>query len=336
MINYNDLKTNLIINNVPSDELLMKMAEQNKLEPNQIYQTPDNSSEVGFIGEGGSSVEINSTDTPVGVANFIKVNGLNYAIGEVGESSLDLLWTNPSPTAKFPAQSVTLKENTYDYYLIIYKFYYNGTSGSFPPSIAQFSRKSCTMMGLGATGGTSGDRVIVNRGVTMTSHTQFDFKDSVINSGSQTTVTTSDNYMVPLEIYGIKGFGGSNTEVNIDDVGNTQIELLWENENKYAAFESQTITTKEHNYDYFVVRVKAFKGDNWWLPYMIVKKTQNVLSCNYCNGNKYVVYRRFTINTDFTIKFNSCIITNDATTNNDYLIPMAVYGINPKFELITE
>ena len=80
MINYTDLKTNLIINNVPNDELLMKMAKENKLEPNQIYQTPDNSSEINFIGEGGSNVEINSTDTPVGVANFIKVDGKNYQL----------------------------------------------------------------------------------------------------------------------------------------------------------------------------------------------------------------------------------------------------------------
>lgn len=36
---------------------------------------------------GGSSVEINSTDTPVGVANFIKVNGLNYSVGSNNGSS---------------------------------------------------------------------------------------------------------------------------------------------------------------------------------------------------------------------------------------------------------
>lgn len=36
---------------------------------------------------GGSSVEINSTDTPVGVANFIKVNGLNYSVGYNNGSS---------------------------------------------------------------------------------------------------------------------------------------------------------------------------------------------------------------------------------------------------------
>lgn len=35
---------------------------------------------------GGSNVEINSTDTPVGVANFIKVNGLNYEIGGIGNN----------------------------------------------------------------------------------------------------------------------------------------------------------------------------------------------------------------------------------------------------------
>lgn len=42
----------------------------------------------GSSGEGsGSSVEINSTDTPVGVANFIKVNGLNYSVGSNNGSS---------------------------------------------------------------------------------------------------------------------------------------------------------------------------------------------------------------------------------------------------------
>ena len=88
MINYNDLKTNLIINNVPNDELLMKMAEENKLEPNQIYQTPDISSEINFVEESGNSVEINSTDPVIGTANFIKVNGLNYEVG--GSTSIKI------------------------------------------------------------------------------------------------------------------------------------------------------------------------------------------------------------------------------------------------------
>ena len=98
MINYNDLKTNLIINNVPSDELLMKMAKENKLEPNQIYQTPDNSSEVDFIGKGGSNIEINSTDPVVGAANFIKVNGLNYEIPEDLIFNLNISLRTITPT----------------------------------------------------------------------------------------------------------------------------------------------------------------------------------------------------------------------------------------------
>lgn len=132
------------------------------------------------------------------------INSISTGDSSSGESGLELLWTNPSPTAKFPAQSVTLKENTYDFYLIYTKFYYSSATGSFAGVIAPFKHYSCGMLGMGATGGTSGDRVYVNRSVRMPTHTQFDFQSCVVNAGAQTTVSVSDNYMVPLEIYGIK------------------------------------------------------------------------------------------------------------------------------------
>lgn len=75
-------------------------------------------------GEGdGSSVEINSTDNPVGVANFIKVNGLNYEIGGNGGSggdNLELLWENPNPTEPFQAQNINLSSSDYDYLEVYY------------------------------------------------------------------------------------------------------------------------------------------------------------------------------------------------------------------------
>lgn len=330
MINYNDLKTNLIINNVPSDELLMKMAEENKLEPNQIYQTPDNSSEVNFIGEGGSSVEINSTDTPVGIANFIKVDGLNYKIGGVGGSSLELLWTNPNPTSEFVPQTLSLNLSNYDYFIIKTRHFEDYGIGQ--PAQGQINNDIVFKNDeLGMIKSFYITDILVEQSVSwagrscIISDTEIVFGDSYYKYTNTVAFTTkNNNTAVPIQIYGVKS-GSSVVSSN----GITQ-EVLWENQNTSVEFSAQNITLNDsvYNYDYilidYLVLQNSYGSNGIFNTFIKVKEEQiNYMGAEllYVDDTKNAYVRKLSVIDANIIQVGNC------TNNNNWSIPYKIYGI---------
>lgn len=114
-----------------------------------------------------------------------------------GSLKPNLLWENPSPDAAFASQTITLSSSDYDALLIFYRYGSNnikrcmntimlkGYDGFL--DVAQFQ---------------SGTISNVFRTITRNDDTSFTLGDTSLVIGS--SVTTNNNLIVPLKIYGIK------------------------------------------------------------------------------------------------------------------------------------
>lgn len=105
-----------------------------------------------------------------------------------------VLWENPNPTVTFPAQTIALRSEDYDYYEIRYM------SGTDYFNSGKISKSNATLLNL-ASGGSTGPINNVRR-VTPISGGKMDFGDAI--SASAGSYATTNNVCVPTKIIGYK------------------------------------------------------------------------------------------------------------------------------------
>ena len=112
----------------------------------------------------------------------------------VGNVRMSLLWTNPSPSASFAAQNITLSSSDYDLLLLIYAH----SKGNLQMQMSETAKKGNGFyIELTAYGG-SNTYYIRRRMIDYTDDTHL-----AVRNGEQNGSTSNDE-LVPLYIYGIK------------------------------------------------------------------------------------------------------------------------------------
>lgn len=116
----------------------------------------------------------------------------------------ELLWTNPSPTANFPAQDIltTTDFTKYDEIEVVGINY--TTYGSVMPSLRMQVGEKGNLIGVaGSQGDSAGKGYLVARGVwSYTNKITMQLAKGVATDG--TTYVENNQNMVPLRVYGIK------------------------------------------------------------------------------------------------------------------------------------
>ena len=114
--------------------------------------------------------------------------------------------------------------------------------------------------------------------------------------------------------------------------------LLWENPNTTTSFASQTITLNSADYDFLLWTFNYAKaGTQGVASALIVPKGSNVWASDTYNASSAGVfgYHRgatYVSNTSYSVDSAYMAYGTTTTTNNDYLIPLAVYGIKKDFQ----
>lgn len=145
----------------------------------RIDLKPASASVLGGVKE-GSGVSIAADGT-------ISASGSSF--------SIDLLWTNASPTSSFTAQSLNVDTTGYEYFLVIFRAYAaNDAEASLKYSIVVEDKNdtyACIMSPVSTT-------TVHRRTVTITDST-IAFSD-----GKYPNSQTDNNFLIPFEVYGMK------------------------------------------------------------------------------------------------------------------------------------
>lgn len=157
-------------------------------------------------------IEINNGQPTTETMTTFSFNGVNYALpiggneegSGSGSNNLELLWENPSPTSSFPAQTITLSSNNYDY-LIINPTLQTTIDGSTNSLILKKYPNKVVMSELTWINESLGISVRIVR-----------ISEDGLNVTFENVKTSNDNsILVPLSIYGVKNSLSSQSNENI-------------------------------------------------------------------------------------------------------------------------
>jgi len=114
---------------------------------------------------------------------------------DIGATAADLLWTNPSPTSSFAAQTVSLDLSGYDSVVIDFRF--NSSTGRFVRKLGRVGEEMYADMSYNYFGWRNVS--VQTSGVTFTAYSYY------TSYGGGSASSTADA-MIPVRIFGIKGF----------------------------------------------------------------------------------------------------------------------------------
>lgn len=114
------------------------------------------------------------------------------------------------------------------------------------------------------------------------------------------------------------------------------MKLLWENPNTSQTFAAQTITLNSADYD-FLLATYSYVYNPIQIKSVIAPKGANIyLDASDATGNgARGVYRIITPNSDTSLSISQSRVATGASASgytNDYLIPIAIYGIKSSFQ----
>jgi len=137
-------------------------------------------------------------ETPINDTNLNNIeDGVEANDILINELKGVVLWTNPSPSNEFVAQSITLSSSDYDMYEIFYSLDKDNQNDML--SIKSIKGKNAVMQGLRGTASVSPFRA---RNCTYTDATHLTFSTGYY--GTNALTTTSNNYIIPLYVVGYK------------------------------------------------------------------------------------------------------------------------------------
>ena len=222
-----------------------------------------------------------------------------------------VLWTNPSPTSNFSAQTVSVDLSDWSWVAIGAAVSTSGTS-----EIITFARNgTSTTLSLPNIGGT---QYFYKRSVTV-SPTGVTFSTGYRNTNG----TTGAGYCIPLKIYGVPGsnvssFGGWTT--------------LWENLNLAASFDAQTISLDLSHWKTVAVKMQFHITDS---DNLTQKEISFISVGEYALATVHSLQRfrcrNVNVSTSgvtFSTGYQQQPNTATYTSNVNYAIPVAIYGVN--------
>lgn len=105
-----------------------------------------------------------------------------------------ILWTNPNPTSEFAAQSVSIDDNNYDTFEIVFMVLNNNSKVVLSQIIYKgFGTDLISIVANSTAGGMRSRRVNYSKGV-------LNFSDAYLSTGAANTV--NNGVVVPLHIIG--------------------------------------------------------------------------------------------------------------------------------------
>ena len=197
-----------------------------------------------------------------------------------------VLWENPSPTAAFTAQTITVMQSIRDFKKIrIYWYYYNTLSIGpgyidVPVRPVDFFYNVDDQQSL--------QFVIGDKNTNNTFYIRYGYftADSIyFGTGKQwNSTTTSNTHCIPYKVTGI-----SRREIIVPSRGNERIDVLWTNPTPNSAMESGTDVTLVHGaekYDILRVYHKPNASDtiseaDRWVDFYIGKEPEKFTPDSY-------------------------------------------------------
>lgn len=141
------------------------------------------------------------------MSNLMAINGNIIGGLPIASENLKLLWENPSPTATFAPQTITLVSDDYDFLLVLYR--YVSSSGEQLSKI--FVKGSATRLDVSVPV-SAGSRVY-NRNIGAVSNTTLSVDECGYATGT-TGYATDNDFCIPAAIYGIYKKSIANTEAS--------------------------------------------------------------------------------------------------------------------------
>lgn len=246
-----------------------------------------------------------------------KIIGLKIkGVGKSGQ--LELAWSNPSPTASFAPQTITLKDN--------YPVVFVVSTYSASDDITSKNGTVSTIIS-----GYRGQVIAWNENMTWTYGRSCVLNGSSLVVGdarwlvqSSTASSIQNDTCIPKFVFGLKTVSPK--------VGKT---LLWTNPNPTSNFSAQTVTLANDANQYDMLMVESRYGateDSISSSFLepTVTTRQTVMSARYVvNATTTIVMRDATINgTQITITTGRYIVPNGMGEGTQYAIPLKIYGIN--------
>ena len=255
----------------------------------------------------------------------------NKTLEELGFSKIgkELLWTNPSPIATFPAQTITFDKNITNYDAFIVETHYaNNNEGNNTTNIVLndgirhniFCARDSTLSG----------QYFNYRGVTFDATSATFTNGAYIGSG---TNYNQSHHCIPQKIYGVY-FG---VKIIGNDGRSSTKDLLWTNPSPTTTFAAQTVNLNKDasNYDAFLIETiysSAPLGQshsnivlNDKTAHSLIAPRDSAASTPYYT----IPWRSVTINTTTATFTQSIYVTsNTGAGDNQLCIPLSIYGIN--------
>ena len=150
-----------------------------------------------------------------------------------------------------------------------------------------------------------------------------------------------ETYLAEHPKVDVVGFPDADADLQLDFM-----TKLWENENPSTTFAGQDITLSSDDYDFLLVFYSYFTTVSRIFSRIIPKDTTTSILDLTLHANSTTqmnVSRNFTKNSDTSYTFGSAESQNVAnggtvstTTNNDFVIPVAIYGFKKKITVTVD
>lgn len=257
--------------------------------------------------------------------------GSGVATAGIGSAGMKLLWENENPTASFEPQTIELDLSEYDEIAI--DFIYSGTySNGISRTVFQKNEQKAACMGF--IGNVLRLATCTDTGV------QFGYGEYYTTYNSVSSITQENLVMIPQRIYGVD-VAPPNVDYTLTEEKDVK-ELLWTNPDSTADFAAQTINLDLSDYDCVDIVFKNQNNGDLTACYKIRigEKHNAIYYANIgANAAALLQVRATTVSsTGITFgegKQKSTNVTTAATTNNAYIIPIAIYGIKNKINVTT-
>ena len=269
--------------------------------------------------------------------NRPSINGVslvgNKSFSELGllEPGKQLLWTNPSPTAAFAAQTITFNQDTTKYdAFIVTTGYANTTDGNLTTNVVLNNGVKQNIFG--AKDPTLSSPYFNYRGVTFSDNAATFTLAAYIGSAAS---YNQNHHCIPQEIYGID-FGGSKSMGRISS-GEPGIVPLWTNPST-AGISSGTYTLSDTADFYIIKSVYRNDGSDTDLNHTFTTAFNGIRTCaTVCAvDGKFIETRSYMISgTTFTVG-NGYEHDSDggSTALPAYCYPQVVYGVYVRQQIV--
>lgn len=145
------------------------------------------------------------------------------------------------------------------------------------------------------------------------------------------SLTASDNLRFRFATDGEGNYGYLGADDSFIPFNSSyKAQLLWRNNNPTSIFNAQTVTFKDNKYSHYVIKIQT-RNDINIVPTIVLVEANKTVTNYYGGGFFYTpgntsITRIITKTTSNSITFGNTHINN--TTNNNYAIPIEIYGVN--------